>query len=584
MQWSTACTDWADRIVHRRSLIPFDPLFPDEAEAALAVFKSLRIVDAAGSPTFGEVCEPFVFDFVAAIFGAYDPVAAKRHIRDFLLLISKKNSKSTIAAGIMVTALVRNWRLSAELLVLAPTLEVANNCYNPASDMVRADPELNDLLQVVDHQRLIRHRTTKAELKVVAADKDVVSGKKAAFVLVDELWLFGKKPNAESMLREATGGLVSRPEGFVIFLTTHSDEAPAGVFKSKLEYFRDVRDGVIEDKSSLGVLYEWPEPLLESEAYLDPENFYITNPNLGRSVSREWLEAELGKELRNEGEGKQVFLAKHLNVEIGLKLRRDRWRGADYWERCADRELSLENLLARSEVATVGVDGGGLDDLFALCVAGREKHTKKWLYWFKAWAQPEVLAARKDIAPRLKDFHADGDLVICDAIDADIEPATVHEAGDDDAMEPPAFEGQDIREVVAICVQVKDSGLLPEKMGIGLDPQGVGALIDALSDAGLKEPQVTGVAQGYQLASAVWSMERKLKFRMAVHGGTRMMDWVLGNAKVEQRGNAVLITKQQAGKAKIDPLMAGLNATKMLERNPVAKGHSVYRTRGIIRV
>ena len=576
--WTTACPDWEERIVARRSLIAFPPLFAAEADAALAVFKSLRMVDVAGKPTFGEACAPFVFDFVRAIFGAYDHEQAKRLIREFALIIAKKNSKSTIAAGIMLTALIRNWRHSAELLILAPTLEVANNSFNPAADMVRVDPELSELLHVVEHQRLIRHRVTNATLKVVAADKDVVSGKKAAFVLVEELWLFGKKSGAEAMLREATGGLVSRPEGFVIFITTHSDEPPTGVFKAKLDYWRDVRDGLIEDPGTLAVIYEWPAAMIEAESYLDPANFYVTNPNIGRSVSQEWLEAELRKELRGEGEGRQIFLAKHLNVEIGLKLRRDRWRGADSWEAAGDRALTLEAVLARCEVAVVGIDGGGLDDLFGLCVAGRERDTKRWLYWFRAWAWPEVLTRRKSEASTLRDFADDGDLILCghnggppiDEWDEGAEPAN-----DDDA----GIVEEDVAQIVEIIAQVKASGLMPEKGAVGLDPQGVGALVDALAEIGLVHPQVVAVSQGFRLSSAVWSMERKLKMNMLAHDGSRLMAWCVGNAKAEQKGNAVIITKETAGKAKIDPLIAGFNATKLLEANPEASGRSPYEHR-----
>ncbi|KAK0350796.1 hypothetical protein LTR94_027561, partial [Friedmanniomyces endolithicus] len=122
--------------------------------------------------------------------------------------------------------------------------------------------------------------------------------------------------------------------------------------------------------------------------------------------------------------------------------------------------------------------------------------------------------------------------------------------------------------IVAIIQQVKDSGLLPEKGAIGLDPEGVGALVDALAEIGLVHPQVVGVTQGYRLASAVWSLERKLKHRMALHSGAPIINWCVGNAKAEQRGNAVIITKQAAGKAKIDLFIAGLNATKLLEANP----------------
>ncbi|UFS77209.1 terminase large subunit [Tardiphaga sp. 37S4] len=556
-EWTTSCPDWRDRIVQRRSLIP-SPLFADEAAAALDVFKSLRIVDAPGKPTFGEACEPWVFDFVAAIFGAYNPDTARRLIREFFLLISKKNSKSTIAAGIMVTALIRNWRHSAELLILAPTIEVANNAFQPARDMIREDPELDwaqgGLLHVQDHIRSITHRTTNAVLKVVAADNETVSGKKAAFVLVDELWLFGKKPHADAMLREATGGQVSRPEGFVIYLSTQADAEPAGVFKAKLEYFRAVRDGTIEDRKSLPVLYEFPEKMIESETYLDPAFFYVTNPNIGRSVDAEWLVDELKKVKAATGGEYQVYLAKHLNVEIGLRLANNRWAGANHWERCANKDLrDLDTLLARSDVVVVGGDGGGLDDLLGLVVLGRDRGTRKWLLWAHAWVQPDVLKLRQEIAPRLRDFEKEKSLTICE------------------------YPTQDVEELADIIERVQKAGLLPEEAAIGLDPFGVTAMIEEMVSRGIEEKQLQGIAQGYKLNGAVLGLERKLADGTIEHDGSALMNWVVGNAKVEKRGNAVLVTKQIAGKAKIDPLIAAFNAVMLMSRNPEAKRNPEFQ-------
>lgn len=559
MEWSTACLDWRERIVSGRSLLPA-PLFVDEGEEALRVFKSLRIVDAPGKPTFGEACEEWVFDFVRAIFGAYDAASGQRLIREFFLLISKKNSKSTIAAGIMVTALVRNWRFSAQLLILAPTLEIANNAFEPARDMILEDEDLSVLMHIQEHTRTIMHRTTKAVLKVVAADTDTVGGKKAGFIFVDELWIFGKRPKADAMLREATGGLVSRPEGFVIWASTQSDEAPAGVFKTKLDYFRGVRDGRIHDPASLPLIYEYPEAMIEAQAYLDPANFYITNPNMGRSVFQNWLVDELQKVINATGGELQVFLSKHLNVEIGLRLAQDRWAGADHWPGAADDTLTLNELLARSEVVVGGVDGGGLDDLMGLGLIGRCRETRDWLSWSRAWAHDDVLQRRQDIATQLREFEADGDLVICD-----------------DPLQP-------IREAADILEQVFVAGLFPEKYGIGLDPFGIAALIDELAVRKIEGDLLSSIRQGSALSPASWGLEIKLKNRTFRHGGRRMMSWCVGNAKAQVRGGAVLITKESAGRAKIDPLVALFNAAMLMSRNPEATGPSVYERRGLLMV
>lgn len=580
--WSTACLDWEERIIARRSLIPFDPLFPEQAVEALEFFKGLRIKDAVGSPTMGEVCLPWVFDLVNAIFGAYDAETGRQLIRHFFLLISKKNGKSTIAAGILLTALKLNWRESGELYMLSPTKEIADNAFFPARDMIALDDNLRALMHVQNNTRTITHRNTDAFLKVVAADSETVGGKKTIVLLVDEKWLFGKRAGAANMIREAKGGLASRPEGWTLDLSTQSDDPPAGVFAEDLAEFRGIRDGTIHDPESLGILYEFPRRLIAARAYEKREFDYITNPNLGLSVDQNFLDHERAKAQRGGQAQLNGFYAKHLNVQIGQGLRVDGWAGAAIWERGFEQELTLEEILSRCEVVTVGLDGGGLDDLLGVALIGRERGTGRWLAWAHGLVSTIGVIRRKANAEKYLEFKRAGELTVFEFAGFDDSPDLADEAdlGEllRDALRPSGNlndPAPDIKFVVDLVVKVRDLGLLAQ---VGVDAAGIGAIVDALATVGVTQEAETldAVRQGIGLMNAVKTVERKLADRSFRHGGGPLLSWCVGNLKVIPTRTAMMVARDEAGYGKVDPFMALANAAHLMSLNPDAGGLSIF--------
>ncbi len=541
--WDTSLPDWEDRIRQGRVPIPDLPLFDAPADKALAIFRRLKVPDLVGAPTFGDVCQPWVFDLVRAIFGSYDPEARRRMLREFFLLVPKKNGKSAIAAAIIVTAAILNERPQAELILIAPTQKIAGIAFKTARGIVALDADLSRLFHVQAHLKIITHRVTQATIAILSADGDVITGSKASFILIDELHVLGAKQKADEIMTELRGGLASRPEGFLLTITTQSKSEPSGQFRRELMRARAVRDGT-EVLPLLPVLYELPLDMAQSEAWRDEATWPLINPNLDVSVSLDYLRDEYSKANNDGPDAMALFASQHLNVEIGIGLHSERWIAAEYWQGCAEA-LDLDGIMERSEVAVVGADMGGADDLASIVVMGRCRETKRRLVWAKAWCFPDVLQLRKEIAPRLLDLETAGDLVI-------------HPDPD-----------RHVADIADVCDRLRDAGLLPAKSAIGLDPWGVAALFDELLNRGFDEDQVASVGQGYKLNGAIKGIERRLIDKTLRHCGQPLMNWCVGNAKAEARGNNVLITKAKAGTAKIDPLIALFNASIIMDRNPI---------------
>jgi phage terminase large subunit-like protein len=543
--------DWEERILSGRSLVPELPLFEAEAARALRVFKRLRLPDVIGTPRMEDACGEWFFPIVAALFGSYDPQTNIRHIQEVFQLIPKGNSKSSNGGAVMLTAIILNRRPEAEFLFIAPTMEIASIAYKQAKGTVRLDDDLAKLFQVQDHIRKITHRQSGATLQIKAADTDVITGSKAVGTMIDETHVFAKKGNAKDVFIELRGALTKRSDGFLFQTTTQSKQPPSGVFASELEMARKVRDGKIK-MPLLPVLYELPDRLNKNDGWKNRKYWPLVNPNLGRSTNEDFLAREV---MRAEEEGASslaLIASQHFNVQIGISMRSDGWAGAEVWERGIERGLTLDKILARSEVVTIGVDGGGLDDLLGVALIGREKGTKRWLGWAHALISDIGIERRKANAAHYDRFEREGSLTKF----AYMRPET-------QAIAQPL----NIQYVVDLVEKVQRLGLLAQ---VGVDAAGIGAIVDALGEIGVTQDaaKLDAVRQGIALMGAVKSIEIKLADYSFRHDGSEMMKWCVGNIKVVPTPTAMRIARDESGYGKVDPFMALANAAHLMCLNP----------------
>ncbi|HBF32658.1 terminase large subunit [Rhizobium sp.] len=561
--WDLSCTDWEERLMAGRSLVPELPLYRDESELAVAIFDELRLPDVIGMPKLRDACGDWFRDIVRAVFGSRDPATNERLIREVLALVPKGQSKTTYSGGMMITAMLMNQRPRAEMLFVGPTQAISDRAFAQAQGMIEADPDLKTRFEVKEHLKEIHDLKNKSKMKVKTFALDILTGSMPVFVLLDELWLLGRNAHASKVIRQIRGGLEKNSEGFFMIISTQSDEPPVGVFKDELITARKIRDGKFRDKefrAMLPVLYEFPDHVAKDPAlWQDPQNWHLVMPNLGRSMRLDSLIKDWEGERAKGMKDIQIWASQHLNIEVGIGLKTDAWPGVDFWQAREDDTLTFDSLLERSEVIVIGVDGGGLDDLFGFSALGREKVTKDWLGWSYAWCHEGVLERRQSIASALKGFEDAKELTIVD-----------------DRL-------QDLGEIIEKIRIVHEAGLLA---CVALDVEGpFGELVDELAKIGITQDDdmIIGVGQGIRMMNAIKTTERRLArgtFRVAV---STLMRWCASNLKIEATATAIRATKQNAGDAKIDPIMALFDAASIMITNPEAKQKaSVYEERGLL--
>lgn len=295
----------------------------EAAEKAVQFFYDVLVHldgENAGEPFH---LEPWQADIVRTIYGWKRHSDQTRRYRTVFWFVPRKNGKTTIAAGLSLKALYADNERRAQCYCCAENREQSSVLFEMARDEVRANEELDSVSKVRDYHKRIIYRDRF--LKAMAATDAGGHGLNVHFVVYDEFHLFRKQKHVE-MHQSLHTATANRSQPLEVIITTAGWDRSSICYK---EYQKScqVRDGLIGIPTHLPIIFEAGE----KDDWADERNWYKANPNLGVTVSLEYLREEC-KKAKHDVAQENTFRRLHLNQWVAQEtrwLRMDKWRGCD---------------------------------------------------------------------------------------------------------------------------------------------------------------------------------------------------------------------------------------------------------------
>lgn len=329
-----------------------------------------------------------------------------------LILISKKNGKSTLLAAIALHHLVTT--PDAECVIAAASRDQATILYDQAAGFVRRSPALQDRLDIKRGYREIRSLRDSGRIRVLASDVDTADGVIPTLAMVDEL----HRHRSADLYGVFRDGLGPRGGRMVTISTAgDDDESPLGLMRRAAYELPEVkrtgahRRCVSADESY--VMHEWA--LEADEDRHDMEVVKRANP-----ASWQTIEA-----LRRRHDSPSMTEWQWARFACGVWLQgEDTAIGPVEWAACAAPEMP-----APSGEVRIGLDLGWKEDTTGIVAHWLDDEGVAWipevvvlvpprngvsLRKDKVMAAVEELAERYDAREIVLDPENDGEIIAQD--------------------------------------------------------------------------------------------------------------------------------------------------------------------------
>ena len=409
-----------------------------------------------------------------------------RRYRTAYNLISRKNGKSALGAGIGLYCFVADDEYGAEVYSGATTEKQAWEVFRPAKQMVDRTPALKNHFDIESNAKNMVVLSNGSRFEPLIGKPG--DGASPSCAIVDEY----HEHDSDVLYQTMETGMGAREQPLMLVISTAGSNLSGPCAEMQRDVVR-VLEGQVQDDSLFAIIYTCDE----DDEWDSDEALLKANPNIDVSVSGEFLRQQRDQARRSASK-QNHFRTKHLNQWVGA---RTVWMNMLAWQRQKKPSLFEQFKMAPCHLA---VDLASRRDVAVVCglwKQGDQYFTKQWLY------APEVAAEEND---KYQQFTTSGEMVLTPGNKTDQE-----------------FIEEQIKK---LCSEYN-------VQSIAFDDWQADYIITRLMDCGL--PVINYNQTVKNMSAPMKQVEAEVLDGKLYHDGNNCMTWMMGNvtAKIDAKDN-----------------------------------------------
>ena len=325
-----------------------------------AASKAIGFIEMFCTHTKGELSgDPLILEdwqkkIIGDLFGWKNKKTNLRKYRTALVMVARKNGKSTLCAALGLYMLFADEEKGSEIYSAAGDRQQAGIVFEIAKQMILNNKELTKRAKVFRNS--ITNESKGNFYQAISSDSKTKHGINSNCLIFDELHT---QPNRD-LWDTLTTSVGARRQPLTIAITTAGYDRQSICYEI-YNYAKKVKDKIIKDDTFYSAIYE---------ADIDDDiqaikTFKKANPNYGISLKKEYMKREAQRAV-DVPSYQNTFKRLMLNIWTDSLTA---WIGAKEWEAC-EGEIDLEKL--KGKPCWAGLDLASTRDISALVLLFKE--------------------------------------------------------------------------------------------------------------------------------------------------------------------------------------------------------------------